>query len=164
MKEYLKMTINTRSTFLILMTISSLSLPVYSFANTVTANTKQIQITDDKKLHNLWVSYQDTLFLMDKALDKIKTETDDNKRNAIIATYIQRLTQIRNTLNSLILTTAANNKFRQHMIEHTTKYQNVYQLAALTKPTEQQRNMFTRLNEQTADIYGKMVVLAKKIN
>ena len=134
-----------------------------SYAQTLPNNGQITRQNDIKQLSSLWQAYQDTLVTMNQALNGIKNETDENQKNARIAIYTKKLEDTKNALNRLVLTQVAANQLRQQILEHATKYQNVYKLSAVSKPTENQLNMFERLNVQTSMLYSQMQITAKTI-
>lgn len=129
----------------------------------VTPNTT-LQIQQDmQKLQTLWKSYQTNVSSMNKALPTIKQEKDINKKNASISVYNQKLEQTKSALNQLILPHSTANKLRQQIIEHATKYQGVYKLAAIDTLNNNQLNAFNRLNDQTSTLYQQMLNTAQDI-
>lgn len=77
--------------------------------------------------------------------------------------YNKRLMQTKNAINQLVLLDPISNKLRQQIIEHATKYQNVYQLSAAAKPTAQQKYLFERLEAQTAQLYEQILVTTQSL-
>lgn len=126
----------------------------------VQANSKTQHVTasqnDAKKLIDLWLNYQQRLLEMEKAAASIKTEIDDNQRNAKIALYTRQLEESKNLLNRLVLTQLSANQLRQQMLEHATKYQNVFKLATTPKPNPNQLNSYERLSAQTDALFMQM--------
>lgn len=115
------------------------------------------------RLNNLWLSYQKHLTTMNQALNSIRKEIDENQKNAKIAVYTRQLEDTKNALNRLVLTQMTANQLRQLMLEHATKYQNVYKLSAVSKPTPNQISMFERLNIQTDNLYQEMQATANRL-
>lgn len=140
----------------------SLSLPVYA-QPTQTAKSNPSAQSDLIRLNSLWVSYQKHLTSMDQALTSIRKEIDENQKNAKIAVYTRQLEETKNALNRLVLTQITANQLRQQMLEHATKYQNVYKLSAVAKPTQNQISMFERLNVQTDTLYQQMQATANRL-
>ena len=129
-------------------------------ANTV--NTKvTAQQNDLKQLNQLWLAYQDQILVMDKALNTLKNQADEVQKNATISLYIKKIDQTKTAINRLILTQNNAQLLRQQMIEHATKYQNVYRLATATQPNPHQLNMVQRLTAQTDVLYQKMKATAQ---
>lgn len=127
------------------------------------SKTKAIAANDLQRLQNLWQNYQHNVTSMNNALAQIKNEKDEQKKNMCISTHNNKLEQIKNTLNQLILTENLANQLRQQIIEHATKYQGVYKLAAIENPTTTQLNVFQRLNGQTSSLYQKMLNTAQQL-
>lgn len=150
---------------LILLIISSalIVIPMQSHANVSDRNKTLAVVNDVQKLKSLWSNYQDTLILMDKALNSIMNEVDDNARNAKISMYTKRLMQTKNAINQLVLLDPIANKLRQQIIEHATKYQNVYQLSATVKQSAQQKYLFERLEAQTTQLYDQILVTTQAL-
>lgn len=130
-----------------------------------TTNEKLIATSQEdlKRLNTLWLNYKDHLTLMNQALNQIRNEIDENQRNAKIAYYTRKLEETKNALNRLILTHSLANQLRQQMIEHATKYQHVYKLSAVSKPTANQLSMFERLNMQTSSLFQQMQSTASQL-
>lgn len=63
----------SKAAYLMLLILSStfVILPAQSHANIANRNNIQAQINDVQKLKSLWINYQDTLIVMDKALTSI---------------------------------------------------------------------------------------------
>lgn len=144
--------------------VGGMTLLPTAFAQSI-SNTKSVSNVqgDSKKLITLWLDYQKHLMDMEQAITSIKNESDDNQRNAKIAFYTSKLEEQKNLLNRLILTQQHANLLRQQMLEHATKYQNVFKLSAHPKPNPNQINMYTRLNSQTDSLFNKMQTTAKSM-
>ena len=141
-----------------------LSLPAIATAQPMpsaktTANTQN----DHNKLMVLWHSYQKQLLEMERAITGLRTEADESQRNAKIAFYNRQLEEQKNTLNRLVLTQNQANILRQQMLEHATKYQNVFRLSTTPKPNPNQINMYERLNAQTNSLLSQMQTTALSI-
>ncbi|OUY09108.1 hypothetical protein [Acinetobacter populi] len=127
------------------------------------ANVIKQQQKDTQLLKTLWQSYQDNLGMMNKALPALKQEKDQDKKNALISQYNRKLEQTKNILNKMILTQPNALQLRQKMIEHATKYQSVYKLAAIDTQNTTQQNMLSRLNSQTDQLYQQMQQIAQSL-
>ena len=116
---------------------------------------------DITQLQALWIAYQDQVMLMNKAITHLQTEANESQKLAKISMHIKKLDQIKNALNRLVIAHSTGNVLRQQMLEHATKFQNVYRLATTPKPTEGQLSMAQRLTAQTDLLYQQMQITAQ---
>lgn len=137
----------------------------FAQANVVTkANIQQKAEQDTQQLKDLWQNYQNHILQMNRALPALKEVKDDQQKNAVISKYNRTLEQTKNSLSVLILSQTHAVQLRQQLIEHATKYQNVYKLAAIEKMSEHQHNAWQRLNTQTDRLYQQIQNTAQGLN
>ena len=135
-------------------------LPLVAVQAKVPDQKAVVQQNDLQQLNQLWVAYQKQIAVMNNALNSLKNQTDEIQKNAKISVFIKKIDQTKTAINRLILTQSKAQLLRQQMIEHATKYQNVYRLATASQPNAHQTNMVQRLTLQTDTLYQKMKATA----
>lgn len=116
-----------------------------------------------QQLKVIWKKYQQDIQQMQQVIPSLQAEKDQAKRNARVYTFNRNLEQSKAALKRLVLADQTAIKLRQSMINHATKYQNVFKLATLDKLSTTQRSTLERLNAQTNALYQNLQQTASQL-